>query len=81
MAWGPYSVVSLISAFGDESSVPPLAGTAPALFAKSQVVWNPLIYVLTNKNFRQKMPFFNKSAREDSQYTIVPYRYKQLFSS
>jgi hypothetical protein len=35
------------------------------MFAKSQVIWNPLIYVLTNKNFRRKMPFIGAKAHKE----------------
>lgn len=54
LCWTPYAVVSLWSALGNPSDVSPVAGTVPSLIAKSSVVWNPLIYVLTNKQFRSR---------------------------
>ncbi|XP_064605546.1 rhodopsin, G0-coupled-like [Liolophura sinensis] len=54
LCWTPYAAVSLWSAFGNPSDVSPVAGTVPSLIAKSSVVWNPLIYVLTNKQFRSR---------------------------
>ena len=71
IAWTPYSAVALISAFGDPKSITPLYATMPALFAKSQVVWNPLVYVVTNKNFRQKLPFFKAKVQDESQYIPI----------
>ncbi|XP_067649047.1 rhodopsin-like [Haliotis asinina] len=52
MSWLPYAVVSFISAFGDPTLISPLMATIPALVAKSAGLWNPLIYVATNKQFR-----------------------------
>ncbi|XP_052268682.1 visual pigment-like receptor peropsin [Dreissena polymorpha] len=52
IAWTPYAVVSFIQAFGDPDSVPLWMAEVPATAAKSQVVWNPIIYVGTNKKFR-----------------------------
>lgn len=48
----PYTVVSFVSAFGDPTLISPLMATIPALVAKSAGLWNPLIYVATNKQFR-----------------------------
>ena len=39
----PYTVVSWISAFGDPNSISPVFATMPALCAKSQVIWNPIV--------------------------------------
>lgn len=55
LCWTPYALVSMWSAFGNPGDISPLAGTIPALIAKSSVVWNPLIYVLTNKQFRTRV--------------------------
>ncbi|KAH3751617.1 hypothetical protein DPMN_186185 [Dreissena polymorpha] len=52
IVWTPYAVVSFIQAFGDPDSVPLWMAELPATAAKSQVVWNPIIYVGTNKKFR-----------------------------
>ncbi|WAQ96346.1 OPSX-like protein, partial [Mya arenaria] len=51
--WTPYTVVSLIQAFGDPDSIPLFFTELPAAAAKSQIVWNPIIYVGTNKQFRK----------------------------
>ncbi len=43
----PYTVVSWISAFGDPRSISPVFATMPALCAKSQVIWNPIVIFIT----------------------------------
>ncbi|XP_052777205.1 visual pigment-like receptor peropsin [Mya arenaria] len=50
--WTPYAVVSMIQAFGDPDSIPLFVMELPSAAAKSQMVWNPIIYVATNKKFR-----------------------------
>lgn len=70
LAWSPYACVSLISAFGNPQSITPLMATLPALFAKSQVIWNPIIYVAFNKNFRSKLFNKSKKPREDVSRSI-----------
>ncbi|KAL4241079.1 D(1B) dopamine receptor [Mactra antiquata] len=53
LCWTPYSVVSFMQTFGDPHAIPHIMALLPAAAAKSEVVWNPLIYVATNKQFRQ----------------------------
>ncbi|KAK3585171.1 hypothetical protein CHS0354_001796, partial [Potamilus streckersoni] len=50
--WTPYAIVSFWAAFGDVNNLPVWARSAPALIAKSGTMWNPIIYVATNKQFR-----------------------------
>nr|QYF06571.1 ciliary opsin [Macrobiotus pallari] len=47
-AWMPYAVVSLIVVFGGDALITPSAAAAPAIFAKTSIVYNPMIYVLAN---------------------------------
>ncbi|CAL4098967.1 unnamed protein product, partial [Meganyctiphanes norvegica] len=51
-AWTPYAVISLIMAFGDHNYVTPGAAAVPAIFAKSSCMYNPIIYVGLNTQFR-----------------------------
>ncbi|KAK7133732.1 hypothetical protein R3I94_015556 [Phoxinus phoxinus] len=44
IAWIPYAVVSVISAFGDPDSVPIPVSVVPTLLAKSSAMYNPIIY-------------------------------------
>nr|QYF06567.1 ciliary opsin [Macrobiotus sp.] len=48
LAWMPYAVVSLIVVFGGDHLITASAAAAPAILAKSSIVYNPVIYVLTN---------------------------------
>lgn len=53
VVWTPYAIVSFYAAFGKPQSIPPLAATIPALFAKTSTVLNPIIYVIPYKRFRK----------------------------
>uniref|UniRef100_A0A8C5PDG5 Opsin-5 n=1 Tax=Leptobrachium leishanense TaxID=445787 RepID=A0A8C5PDG5_9ANUR len=44
IAWIPYAVVSVISAFGNPDTVPIPASVIPTLLAKSSAMYNPIIY-------------------------------------
>ena len=55
IAWTPYALVSLISVTGHKDMIGPLVASIPAYFAKASCIYNPIIYVLTFKTFRQKM--------------------------
>ncbi|XP_069742858.1 opsin-5 isoform X2 [Narcine bancroftii] len=46
IAWIPYAVVSIWSAFGTSDSVPIKVSLVPTLFAKSASMYNPIIYQL-----------------------------------
>ncbi|XP_053393178.1 visual pigment-like receptor peropsin [Mercenaria mercenaria] len=53
VCWSPYAVMSFWQSFGDPDTIPLVLTEIPAAAAKSQVVWNPIIYVATNKQFRK----------------------------
>ena len=55
ISWTPYAMVSLISATGHKDMIGALGASIPAYFAKSSCIYNPIIYVLLFKTFRQKM--------------------------
>ncbi|XP_060948061.1 opsin-5 [Limanda limanda] len=44
IAWIPYAIVSVVSAFGDPDSVPIPVSVIPTLLAKSSAMYNPIIY-------------------------------------
>lgn len=48
VAWMPYTVVSLLVLFGGSRFITASAAAAPALLAKSSVIYNPIIYVFMN---------------------------------
>lgn len=59
IAWIPYAVVSVVSAFGAPDSVPIPASVVPTLLAKSSAMYNPIIYqVVDLKNSCPKSPCF-----------------------
>jgi hypothetical protein len=41
----------------------PLAGTLPAMFAKSAMLWTSLVYIFSNKQIRSKICFFKPEAK------------------
>lgn len=45
--------MSFWQTFGNPDTIPLALTEIPAAAAKSQVVWNPIIYVATNKQFRK----------------------------
>lgn len=54
-AWFPYCIVSLWVLIGDANSISKLSTTIPSLFAKSSVIYNPLIYAVLNSKFRKAL--------------------------
>ncbi|CAL8367230.1 unnamed protein product [Lota lota] len=52
-AWTPYAVVSMLAAFGDADSIPPVAFAMAAILAKFSTVYNPVVYLLCKPNFRK----------------------------
>ncbi|XP_067672104.1 parapinopsin-like [Haliotis asinina] len=52
LSWLPYTAVSFMSAFGAGDIISPLMATIPALVAKCNGLWNPMIYIATNAQFR-----------------------------
>jgi len=52
VAWLPYAILSLWTMFNDEASVSMLIATLAPLLAKSSTIWNPMIYVVKNEEFR-----------------------------
>ncbi|XP_073481382.1 opsin-5-like [Aquarana catesbeiana] len=57
IAWIPYAVVSVWSAFGNPDSVPIEFSVVPTLLAKSAAMYNPIIYQVINC----KCPCFRSS--------------------
>ncbi|XP_034001840.1 parietopsin [Trematomus bernacchii] len=52
VCWLPYTVLSVVVVVDPELYIPPLVATIPMYFAKTSPVYNPIIYFLTNKQFR-----------------------------
>ncbi|KAF7660629.1 hypothetical protein LDENG_00278620 [Lucifuga dentata] len=52
ICWLPYTVLSVVVVVDPELYIPPLVATVPMYFAKTSPVYNPIIYFLSNKQFR-----------------------------
>ncbi|KAK0130814.1 Pinopsin [Merluccius polli] len=52
VCWMPYTVLSVVVVVDPELHIPPLLATMPMYFAKTSPVYNPIIYFLSNKQFR-----------------------------
>ncbi|XP_061139168.1 parietopsin [Syngnathus typhle] len=50
--WLPYTVLSAAVVLRPSLRIPPLLATMPMYFAKTSPVYNPVIYFLSNKQFR-----------------------------
>ncbi|CAF4864337.1 unnamed protein product [Rotaria sp. Silwood1] len=66
IAWTPYAILVVIRAFFDANHISPIMDTIPALFAKTSFIWNPLILIVRNGNFRQYIPFITSKHRSQS---------------
>ncbi|XP_052814072.1 melanopsin-A-like [Mya arenaria] len=55
ISWTPYSVATLVAAFGPKDKVPTFLTVLPAIFAKSSIIWNPIIYVARHSLFRKSL--------------------------
>jgi hypothetical protein len=58
IAWSPYLVIAIIAQFSEnlELYVTPYTTTLPALFAKTSIIYNALVYTLTHRDCRN---YFN----------------------
>ncbi|XP_054664566.1 red-sensitive opsin isoform X1 [Grus americana] len=50
--WGPYTFFACFAAANPGYAFHPLAAALPAYFAKSATIYNPIIYVFMNRQFR-----------------------------
>lgn len=69
VAWTPYSALALLETFANDInsrysdaadggriiSITPAVATIPSLFAKTSVVFNPLVYGLLNTQVRRRL--------------------------
>uniref|UniRef100_A0A668ALM2 Teleost multiple tissue opsin 2a n=1 Tax=Myripristis murdjan TaxID=586833 RepID=A0A668ALM2_9TELE len=51
LCWMPYGVVAMMATFGRPGLITPVASVVPSILAKSSTVFNPIIYILMNKQF------------------------------
>ncbi|XP_044538832.1 long-wave-sensitive opsin 1-like [Gracilinanus agilis] len=50
--WGPYTLFACFAAANPGYAFHPLTASLPAYFAKSATIYNPIIYVFMNRQFR-----------------------------
>lgn len=55
LSWTPYAVVSFYVALGYANSLHPLASRSAAFFAKAEVIWNPIVYIVMVKDLRRQL--------------------------
>ncbi|XP_041639145.1 parapinopsin b isoform X2 [Cheilinus undulatus] len=71
ISWLPYASLALLVVCSPDINIHPLLGTVPVYLAKSSTVYNPLIYIYLNKQFRKyAVPFLlcgRGSAVEDEE--------------
>ncbi|XP_061181086.1 rhodopsin-like [Saccostrea echinata] len=68
-SWTPYTVVSVWAIIGESRDIPTYIITIPAIVAKSSSIWDPLIYLWTNKQFR--MSFYSTIPCADLGRTMI----------
>ncbi|XP_072292028.1 parietopsin [Eucyclogobius newberryi] len=52
VCWLPYTILSVVVVADPELYIHPLVATMPMYFAKTSPVYNPIIYFMSNKQFR-----------------------------
>ncbi|KAI3370077.1 hypothetical protein L3Q82_024859 [Scortum barcoo] len=58
ISWLPYASLALLVVYNPDVEIHPLVGTVPVYLAKSSTVYNPIIYIYLNKQFRKyAVPF------------------------
>uniref|UniRef100_A0A7N8X7Y0 Opsin 1 (cone pigments), long-wave-sensitive, 1 n=1 Tax=Mastacembelus armatus TaxID=205130 RepID=A0A7N8X7Y0_9TELE len=66
--WGPYTFFACFAAANPGYAFHPLAAAMPAYFAKSATIYNPIIYVFMNRQFRSCiMQLFGKQVDDGSE--------------
>ena len=75
LAWSPYAAVCILAQISSnrEEYVTPHTTSLPAMFAKSSAIYNPIIYVFTNRKFQSAVkklfPITETIIREPSRST------------
>ncbi|XP_038553190.1 red-sensitive opsin-like [Micropterus salmoides] len=66
--WGPYTFFVCFGTAYPGYPFHPLAAAMPAYFAKSATIWNPVIYIFMNRQFRSCiMQLFGKEGEDGSE--------------
>ncbi|XP_027701609.1 long-wave-sensitive opsin 1 [Vombatus ursinus] len=66
--WGPYTFFACFAAANPDYAFHPLTASLPAYFAKSATIYNPIIYVFMNRQFRTCiLQLFGKKVEDGSE--------------
>ncbi|XP_076012885.1 parapinopsin-like [Genypterus blacodes] len=58
ISWMPYASLAMLVVYNPDVEIHPLVGTVPVYLAKSSTVYNPIIYIFLNKQFKKyAVPF------------------------
>ncbi|XP_012589926.1 PREDICTED: long-wave-sensitive opsin 1 [Condylura cristata] len=72
VCWGPYTVFACFAAAHPGYAFHPLVAALPAYFAKSATIYNPIIYVFMNRQFRNCiLQLFGKKVDDSSELSSV----------
>ncbi|XP_078103578.1 parapinopsin-like [Sander vitreus] len=66
ISWLPYASLAMLVVYNPDVEIHPLVGTVPVYLAKSSTVYNPIIYIYLNKQFRKYTVPFLLCGREPS---------------
>ncbi|XP_063101603.1 medium-wave-sensitive opsin 1 isoform X1 [Cavia porcellus] len=68
LCWGPYAFFACFATANPGYSFHPLVAALPAYFAKSATIYNPIIYVFMNRQFRNCiLQLFGKKVEDSSE--------------
>ena len=56
-AWTPFTAISMVGTWYDNSFVTPLMSELPVLCAKTSALYNPIIYALSHPKYREVILF------------------------
>ena len=70
IVWSPYVFVSYYIVLGNPRNLDPILSRSASLLAKSQVIWNTVIYVFAADDFREKAKSFMTSQRNCTEITM-----------
>ena len=55
LSWMPYAAVAFIGEYIDPGLLSPLVQTIPVVLAKSSAIWNPIVYAISHKKFKEAL--------------------------
>ncbi|XP_039971815.1 parapinopsin-like [Xiphias gladius] len=67
ISWLPYASLAMLVVYNPDLEIHPLIGTVPVYMAKSSTVYNPIIYIYLNKQFRKYAVPFLLCGKEPSE--------------